>query len=314
MEFKQLRYFVRIVDLGSFSRAGVALHIAQSALSQHVAALEDEMKTMLLHRTTRGVQPTEAGRLFYQHAQLILQNAADAKAVVEACSAQPSGQVAMGLPLSIAPGLGIALFKAVRRDYPAIRLQILEELSGTILEWVANGRLTLGIAFDDDNLSGLHTIPLMEERLFLILSPNSPLAGRKRVTVRELSAMNLVMPTTGQGVRSRIDKVLADAGFSQANIAAEIDSLTIMKQAAAAEIGPTILSWMSVEQEVARGELVALEITTPPVTRVAHLCMLPASLRSRAVQAAAESMLGTARDAVREPSRRGLRFLAGEHA
>jgi LysR family nitrogen assimilation transcriptional regulator len=312
IEIRQLRYFVRIVDLGSFSRAAGVLHIAQSALSQQVAALEAEVKASLLLRTTRGVQPTDAGRVLYQHAQLILQQEGDAKVAVGESSAGPAGHVAFGLPLSLVPCLGLPIVEAVRRKYPGIRLQAMEELSGTILEWVKSGRLALGIAFDDGNLDGLSTVPLIEERLFLVLAPKSPLAHRKMVSLRELAQLDLVLPSTGQGVRARVDKALGEAGFGHARIAAEIDSLTILKQAAAAGIGPTILSWMSVEAEVLRGELVAIEIARPSIARVAHVAMLAASLRSRATQCVLEEARQAVHDAVQRPTWRGVRFLPGE--
>ena len=291
------------------SRAAGDLHVAQSALSQHVAALEGELKAALLHRTTRGVQPTEAGRTLYQHAQLILHHATNAKAAVALCAAGPAGHVGFGLPLSLVPCLGLPIFEAVRRQYPGIQLQTLEELSGTILEWVKSGRLTLGIAFDDGNLEGLHAVPLLEERLFLVTSPDSRFARRKVVTGRELSELDLVLPTHGQGVRARVDKALADAGLPRARTAAEIDSLTILKQAAAAGIGPTILSWMSVEAEVNRGELVAVEITRPGITRTAHVCLLAASLQARATQCVVQVLTAAVQEAVRRPSWRGVRAL-----
>lgn len=312
IEIKQLRYFVRIVDLGSLSRAAGALHTAQSALSQHVAALEGEMKAELLVRTSRGVQPTEAGRALYQHAHLILQQAADAKVAVATCSDEPSGQVAFGLPLSLVPCLGLPIFRAVRQRYPAIRLQIMEELSGTVLEWVKSGRLALGIGFDDGNFEGLQTQPLTEERLFLVAPPKSAFARRKVVSLRELAALDLVLPTTGQGVRARVDRALEGAGYGPARIAAEIDSLTLMKQAAADGIGSTILSWTSVEAEVQQGRLVAVEITRPAITRTAHVCWLAQSTRSRAAESVRQALVAAVREAVRRPSWRGVRFLDGE--
>lgn len=152
-------------------------------------------------------------------------------------------------------------------------------------------------------------MPLLEERLFLVTSPDSRFARRKVVTGRELSELDLVLPTHGQGVRARVDKALADAGLPRARTAAEIDSLTILKQAAAAGIGPTILSWMSVEAEVDRGELVAVEITRPGITRTAHVCLLAASLQARATQCVVQVLTAAVQEAVRRPSWRGVRAL-----
>ena len=305
---------MRIVDLGSFSRAAGVLHIAQSALSQHVATLESELGAELLERSTRGVRPTEAGRTLYQHAQQILQQAADAKSAVAQSSAAPSGQVALGLPLSLVPCLGLPIVESIRSQYPAIQLQALEELSGTILEWLKSGRLALGIAFDDGNLEGLHAVPLIEERLFLIVAPDSPLARRKAITLRELAGLDLVLPSTGQGVRARVDKALAAAGLGRARIACEIDSLTILKQAPRAGMGPTIFAWMSVAAEVTRGELAAIEITREPITRTAHLCTLAGAPRTRAALCVQDALVETVRQAVQRPTWRGVRFLRADDA
>lgn len=300
--------------MGSLSRAALDLHIAQSALSQHVAALEADTRAELLHRTPRGVQPTDAGRTLYRHAQLMLQQEAEARAAVAEATGAPAGELAFGLPLSLARALGMPVFLAVRQAWPGIRLRMQEELSGTVLEWLKNGRLSLGIAFDDGNLEGLQTVPLLEERLFLVVAPDSPHARRKVVPVRELAELGLVLPSAGQGVRSRVDKALADAGLGRARVVAEVDSHTMMKQSVRCGIGPTILSWTSVEPEVERGELVAVEITRAPITRVAHVCMLPAALRSRVNQCVLEQLLLSVREAVRRPSWRGVRWLEAKPA
>ena len=76
MNLRRLKYFVKIVDVGSLTQAADLLHIAQPALSQQLAALEGEVRQQLLVRNKRGVTPTEAGKVLYRHAQLILRQRA----------------------------------------------------------------------------------------------------------------------------------------------------------------------------------------------------------------------------------------------
>lgn len=254
---------MRIVELGSLSRAAAELHVAQSALSQQMTALEADLQTPLLLRTRRGVSATEAGRQLYEHAQQMLQQADSARAAVASCSTQPAGLVHLGVPLSLVAPLAMPVFKAVRSRYPSIQLQILEELGGTILEWVKNGRLALGIAFDDGNLEGLQALPLLEERLFLVVARKSPLARRKVVSLKEVAALDLVLPTREQGVRPRIERAMAREGLVLQRPVTEINSLILMKQAAGEGLGATILSWPSVAQEVAQGAVAAVEIARP---------------------------------------------------
>jgi LysR family nitrogen assimilation transcriptional regulator len=309
MDIRQLRTFVRIVDLGSLSRTAGALRIAQSALSQHVAALEAELRAQLLQRSSRGVTPTEAGRLLYRHAQAILKQVDDCRAAVAAQASEPTGRVAFGMPLSLVAPLALPVFQAVRAQYPGVQLLLHEELSGTILEWIKNGRLSLGIAFDDGNLEGLDATPLVEERLFLIVPPKSPLARRKVVSLREVSKLDLVLPSPEQGVRPRIESALARAGHPIGNVVAELNSLTLMKQAAAAGIGATILSWPSVEAEVAQGSVAAIEIARPSITRVAAMCQLQSAPLSRAAECVVGAATGAIRETVRRTPWRGVRFV-----
>lgn len=82
MNFRRLKYFVKIVDIGSLTRAAEVLHIAQPALSQQVATLEGELDQQLLIRTKRGVTPTEAGKVLYTHARTILRQCEQAQLAV----------------------------------------------------------------------------------------------------------------------------------------------------------------------------------------------------------------------------------------
>lgn len=82
MNLRRLKYFVKIVDIGSLTQAAEVLHIAQPALSQQVATLEGELDQQLLIRTKRGVTPTEAGKILYTHARTILRQCEQAQLAV----------------------------------------------------------------------------------------------------------------------------------------------------------------------------------------------------------------------------------------
>jgi DNA-binding transcriptional LysR family regulator len=123
MELRQLRYFVAIVDHGSLSRAALVLHVAQPALTQQLRQLEDELGVQLLHRSAQGVLSTDAGKIFYEHAQAILKQVADAQAAVIQSAERPSGSVTLGLPHSISGALALPLLTAIApalsRNHPA---------------------------------------------------------------------------------------------------------------------------------------------------------------------------------------------------
>ncbi len=100
MNFRRLKYFVKIVDIGSLTQAAEVLHIAQPALSQQVATLEGELNQQLLIRTKRGVTPTEAGKVLYLHARTILGQCEQARLAVCGTGHTRAGQPTIGLAQS----------------------------------------------------------------------------------------------------------------------------------------------------------------------------------------------------------------------
>src|ERR1700742_4952264 len=95
MQFRQLRYFVKIVEAGSFSRAASVVHVAQPALSQQVAELEERLGVMLLQRSARGVRPTVAGEILYREASAILHQLDGLPGAIRPSSAVPEGAVSL---------------------------------------------------------------------------------------------------------------------------------------------------------------------------------------------------------------------------
>ncbi|WP_309680014.1 LysR family transcriptional regulator, partial [Polaromonas sp.] len=146
MELRQLRYFVRIVELGSMSRAAVDLDLVQSALSQQISRLESELSTRLLQRSSKGVVPTEAGLAFFREAQLTLRHAE--QAVRAAQQSRLSGTVSVGLASTTAVVLGVPLMRAMRERYPDVRLHLVESMSGHLTSMLNSRQLDLAVLFD----------------------------------------------------------------------------------------------------------------------------------------------------------------------
>src|SRR5215469_4456997 len=105
MQFRQLRYFVKIVEAGSLSRAASIVHVAQPALSQQVAELEERLGVALLQRSARGVRPTAAGEILYKEAAAILHQLDQLPGVVRSSTGEPEGTVNLGFVSSLAPRL-----------------------------------------------------------------------------------------------------------------------------------------------------------------------------------------------------------------
>lgn len=272
MELRQLRYFVAIVDHGSLSRAARVLHIAQPALTQQLRRLEQELHAQLLHRSAQGVLSTDAGKIFYEHAQAILKQVDDARSAVMQSTDRPSGTVALGIPQSVSGALALPLLVALRATYPEISLQLTEELSGNLIEQLKSGRINLAVLFDDGQLGGFASTPLVEEQLMFITRTGSSFTPRgRRILLAKAAAVPLILPGRQHGVRPRIDKVVRDAGLELQQVI-EINSIAILKSALLADIGATILPCAPVLSEIERGVMTAYPISGAGISRTVTLC------------------------------------------
>lgn len=129
-----MRYFIEIVEQGSLSRAAARLNVAQPALSIHLRNMEAELATPLLLRGRGGVVPTEAGQILLRAARRIVNEQVSAMDEIRSLGQEPSGEVRLGLPGTIADILAIPLIEAARRRYPRVRITLSEAMSGFVAE------------------------------------------------------------------------------------------------------------------------------------------------------------------------------------
>jgi LysR family tcuABC transcriptional regulator len=306
MELRQLRYFVRVVERGSMSRAALDLDVVQSALSQQITRLEGELATRLLHRTPRGVAPTEAGAAFFREAQLTLRHAD--QAVRAAQQARLSGTVTVGLAPTTSALLGLPLMQAMRSRYPDVRLHMVESMSGHLTAMLNARELDLAVLFDTRlhqarQAAGArrwHMAPLLEEDLFLICARGGP-ADRQlpeTLTVAHLGDEPLILPTGPHGLRSTLDTAFARDRVAP-HVVLEVDSLAMVMAAVDAGLGSTVQPWAALGRypDAARRFQWA-RLTDAPARRVNLLCSLPDDELSPAALAARVVMADCARTLV----------------
>jgi LysR family nitrogen assimilation transcriptional regulator len=292
MELRQLRYFVRIVDLGSLSKAAVDLYVAQPALSKQIAALEGELKTSLLVRSPRGVAPTEAGLAFYRQAQSILRQLARVPDEVRSAAASPTGAVAVGMPFSASNILAPALVAAVRERLPGIRLAITQEGSGQLEGLLAGGRLDLSLLYERARPSPqIDERPLLTEELFFVT--RAP-ASRGDITLADAARHRYILPGPLNSTRQVAEQAFARVGLPL-EIAAEVDVPWTTKAMVAAGLGATILSRSALYPERAEDGLVARRIVRPTLSRALNLCTRRGETPGRAGTLVAEILADVAR-------------------
>ena len=240
MNLRRLKYFVKIVDIGSLTQAADVLHIAQPALSQQLATLEGEFRQQLLVRTKRGVNPTEAGKVLYRHAQIILRQFDQAQSDVKHSSQTLSGQVSVGLaPGTAASALSLPLLKAVRARHPGVLLYLNENFGTTLSELIMNGRMDMAVLYGSKPVHGLSFMPLLKEELFLVSPADMPVPDQQ-IALAQLLDVELLLPRPYNVMRKLVDE--AFMGIHRApNVVAEIESATTLVAAIANGLGATIL-------------------------------------------------------------------------
>ena len=309
MEIRQLKYYVGVVDHGSVSRAAQRLFIAQSALSKQIGDLEQELDVQLLVRARSGVHVTESGKIFYEYAQAILKQIDDARTAVHCAPESIVGSVVLGVPQSALLPLALPLLQAAHEQLPQVSLHMNEELTGNLLDQLKQGRVDLAIFTSNISLVDIEFEPIVAEEFFWIRGKDQapPRASghvdTDEVTLEEIAAQPLIMSAMQHShcMRAIIERVFVEHGVAMPPLAAEINSVHILKSAVRVGMAPTILPLALVAPEVEAGHLVAHRIRAEGMQRVLGICASREIPLTKAKQAVATLLA----DVVRDLARRG---------
>ncbi|UJW83477.1 LysR substrate-binding domain-containing protein [Hydrogenophaga sp. SL48] len=286
MDLKQLEYFVRVAELGSFTRAAIALDVAQPALSRQVRLLEVELRQNLLVRNGRGATPTDAGKLLLEHGRGILHQVERAREELGRVRGALAGRVAIGLPPSLARVLTVPLTRAFRAQLPEAQLSISEGLSATMQEWLHTGRLDIAVLYNAMPAPDIEISPLLEEELLLV-QPRPPGLAEEPppppVPLAEVAALPLVIPSRPNAIRMHVEAEMANIGC-RPQIALEIDGVSAILDLVADGLGSALLSRHAVASSI-RPSAYRTRPVNPPLRTRASLAVSsqrPATLTQRA--------------------------------
>jgi LysR family transcriptional regulator, regulatory protein for tcuABC len=297
MELRQLRYFVRAVDLGSMGRAAAELGVVTSALSQQISRLESELSTRLLQRSSAGVEATDAGLAFLHQAQLVLRHADAAAAAAR--QARLSGHVSLGLSSSTSAMLAMPLLMAMRERYPKVQLHLVESLSGNLATMLNARQLDLAVLFETTSARRWSVTPLLDERLFVIGSPELPgMPSRSKVQLARLGRLPLILPTGSHGLRAVVNAAFAQARC-EPHVVLEVDGLGVLMAAVRAGVGATVQP-AAAAANAACDALAKIEIAGRGVRRHSLLASLSDDELSPAALAARVTLLDVATTLVRQ--------------
>ncbi len=271
LDLRRLRYFVKVAELGSLTRAAEALHVAQPALSQHMRGLEEELGVKLLARGSRGVALTEAGRRMLDEARAMLTGMKSLLERVRGDASEPEGEVVIGVGQTVGSLLMVPLLELAAKRLPRVRIQIREMLSGLLPELVRSGAVDFAISYNTSSGHGIEAISVLSEEMCLV--------GQRRLAQRHLgknlkdevpfkllAGLPIYLSRRTHILRELVERVAREKKVTP-NLVAEVDSLYIMKELALGGTGFCMLSRANVRRELEHHDLYVARIVAPVIRR-----------------------------------------------
>jgi LysR family nitrogen assimilation transcriptional regulator len=298
MDIKQLSYFVRVAELGSFTRASSVLDIAQPALSRQVRLLEVELRQNLLVRNGRGITLTEAGKVLLEHSRGVLHQMERLREELSRVRGSLAGHVAIGLPPTLCRILAVPVTREFKRLMPAATLSISEGLSKTMLESLLTGQLDIALLYNAFPSPGIELRPVLQEELLLVQRRGEASPGDS-VNLKDLGGYPLIIPSRPNAIRMHVETALINVGV-QPRIAMEVDGVATILDLVADGMGSAVLSRHAVVTAAHAERFTTCQITNPglyPLLSIATTAYRPTTSTE---QATLELLERVAREILRE--------------
>lgn len=303
MDLGQLEAFLQVAGHRSFSRAAEALRLTQPSVTARIQALERDLGETLFERNGRGVSLTEVGAAFLPHAQRVLKALQDGRDAIQSLQELESGTLRLGAAPTISTYVLPGLLKEFRSRYPGLDVSVRTEYSDQIVQMVLADEVQVGLERMITH-PDVVTVPLYEDEVALVTSPQHPFAKRDAATIEEVSGEALIMFNRGSGYYALVDSALREAGVL-VSPTMELDNMEATKKMVEEGLGIAMLPMVAVEREVQRGELRQVRVRgmTMPRRQIALIYR-----RGRPLSRAAQAFVGLLEERYRvkaPPAERG---------
>jgi len=298
MDTRQLTAFCEVVERRSFSQAAERLGVTQPAVSLQVRALEKRLKTQLLDRSGRRVEPTEAGLRLYRGAHRLL---ALEEQLVEELSGIEERELSGTLEIGASTGPGgsvvVTLLCEFQESNPSLRIALSVFDTQRVIDLVADRQLELGVVGAAPRRRGVHFEPFLRDEVILVCPAGHRFANRT-VTLDEVRGEKLIVMQEGAGVRQVIEDELRarSVRLRDLDVRLELGLQESVKTAVQRGFGVSFISRTSVESEIAAGTLAVARVEGLELTREVSL----ARATGRTVSRAAQAFVDFARERLKE--------------
>lgn len=259
MQIHNFKLFSDIARMKSISRGAALNHITQSAASQHVQALEQQLGVKLLARDSRPLTLTRAGALYLAMCRDVLERHEEFQAAVKRLKATQEGTVRVASIYSVGLSDMSQLEAEFARRYPQWHLEVEYLRPEKVYEAVVDGRADLGLVSYAEPSKEVTTLPWRLEQMVVAASPYHPLARKSEVQPVDLEGLSFIAFDEELPIRRDIDRFLREHHV-HVNITLHFDNLQMIKEAVAHGSGVSIMPQRIMGEEIARGRLVPIPI------------------------------------------------------
>ena len=268
ISLKQLRYFSRIVECGSISKASQDLNVAQTALGLQVRSLEKSLGTTLLIRHPKGVKPTTMGQLVYTSSSQIIDVVDTMVSSVSNKSKVPFREVWLGLTANLINAIGMQAIVLQKKSIPDFRVHLSERSYPGLLAGIHKGDLDWAIVNDAEEIEGCRSVPILRQKIVLVSKPGSGLpVGPVRLT--EVLKHGLVLDSGRRVISKLVTKASHTLGLKP-KIKFEVDSLSTSIQLILNEDVYGLGSQVVFQESINQGTLVVHPIIEPTLETTAY--------------------------------------------
>jgi DNA-binding transcriptional LysR family regulator len=265
MTLEQLRIFVAVAERQHVTRGAEALNLAQSAASTAIAALEAKYEAKLFHRIGRGIELTEAGRIFLIEAKAVLSRAEAAESRLSELSDLKIGTLAVQASQTIASYWLPHHLATFKRTFPSIAIRLTIGNTSQVAAAIRNGSAEIGFvegAFDDPLLTAT---TVAKDQLELVVGADHPWASLEFITPDRLTETEWVLREPGSGTRSEFEAALVGFGVAlqELRVVLELPSNESVRGAVEAGIGATAISASVAAPSLEVGLLHRVELGLP---------------------------------------------------
>jgi DNA-binding transcriptional LysR family regulator len=260
MDLHHLKVFVSVFKNRSFSKASQNLSLTQPTVSDHIQTLERELKCKLFDRLGRTILPTKEAEILSLYAAEVIEKAEALKEVLGNLHKEVEGELVLGA--STIPGTYLipSLLASFQKRFPSVSFQVLISDSRGIVEKVTRHELLIGIVGSEIRGSQIDSIPLMEDELVVVASPS--LVQKATVSLQDLLRYPVILREEGSGTLRETERILEKKGvsFKAFKVAGIFGSTEAVKQGVKAGLGISILSRISVIEDLQLGTLEEVRI------------------------------------------------------